>query len=375
MNKIFDYMVHLYGVIHGISKSMGGVSLGQIVFVPSDGLIHELRKIPKGERVGIERLPPPYYNSIDVDGQEIPFYEDTSTRYWDRIEFECIKNGLTVVPLDDADMTRRYIRKLIEAGKIKEQIEEIAQRVEQDQLPLSKNKGKKIQEMQKRAYRLEAEAAYIWAVEREVPILENIAKGNLHSALIGMAHGDHFASMPDRMLQTGIQVDSYSKDDEPLRYDPLLFQDEVVHARFVEHAVPSQGNLSEREGFVRRYNAATQKRILPEKKPQLIGTWDFDLPEKGLFEIYIESRNGKQIAGKVEDGTGSADFEGELANGNITFVKQYDRNAITNHGSPYPISYYGKLQNGKYRGMFIIHDSQGNEISGKFCVKDFVAGK
>ena len=116
-----------------------------------------------------------------------------------------------------------------------------------------------------------------------------------------------------------------------------------------------------RDSVLRRYNAVKLGRILPDKKPQFIGSWDIDMNERGLFEVYINKKDSNGgVRGVIEDTFGSAFFSGRIANGQIKLSKLYDNLAIKNGGASEKITYYGELKNWKYEGNFNVENCHGN---------------
>jgi hypothetical protein len=127
-----------------------------------------------------------------------------------------------------------------------------------------------------------------------------------------------------------------------------------------------------RELLVRKYNAITQGRILPAEEPDFIGYWldEQNVPEKGLFEIYLMDKDKKKragiIHGTIVDTLGNARLDGAIDKGEIKFTKAYtERLSLGNAHSQ--ISYSGNRSRGVYKGTYSIKD----DPKGEFVLQKF----
>jgi len=124
-----------------------------------------------------------------------------------------------------------------------------------------------------------------------------------------------------------------------------------------------------REHIKRKYRAVTASRIDPSRKPDYIGTWDLEVPAHGLFEVYIDDRNGDgAFNGHVEDAYGQAGITGHTTDGAISFTKTYSRNAKRLGGENNPVFYVGSRTSDGYEGNFTFDDN-GREVVKQFSMR------
>lgn len=348
--------MRLYGVHHGGSKrDLFGFNAGYIFVKPSPELKKELLEFPKGARIGLETLPPAYNHSIDVDGEEIPF-DESSTYYWDEILSFCQINQFDVCFLDDPETMRAAIRKRKEAISAQRHVPILLDLIELARKPSKRLHVRKLHKLEKEIYTLQTEADYLHAIERETRIIENIRRFSPLAVLVGAAHGDYFMSQRG----DGLNFDSYSVDEIPQDFRSTVRGNEFLESEFVKDTKPRPNILAEREAIIRRYTALTKRRILPERTPQFIGTWNLDLPAGGLFEVYVDTSNDGTLSGSIEDINGRARFSGRVTKSYVQFEKTYEEVAICAGGAAGPITYNGRFRNGKYYGEFRTELTQGN---------------
>ena len=61
---------------------------------------------------------------------------------------------------------------------------------------------------------------------------------------------------------------------------------------------------------------------MSERTPDYIGTWNLVIPAQGLFEVYLDKKNGG-MTGRIEDTLGTAIFTGVISKKTATFMKKY----------------------------------------------------
>jgi len=105
-------------------------------------------------------------------------------------------------------------------------------------------------------------------------------------------------------------------------------------------------------------------KIRKEKEPDFVGSWALGSIEfnEGLFYMYVnqnQNRSGNihRIKGVIDDVFGEAQFEGQLAEQEITFRKTYSEKAKKKMGQSVSIKYVGKKINGIYLGEFEMKDN------------------
>jgi len=365
----------IYGVIHGGFKDFGGLNAGELFVEPSFEVMERLSNLPKHTKVGVE-----YFSelckdavivrdSIDVDGKRIEF-DQASDYYWRDI-FRIIKDKeLDLVFLDDMNAMVEHTRKLLEAEKIRKSLEELKHEVmvkQENLFPRSSNN--EIENLRGQLYKTRIEAEYIHVVKREEKILENLLKNKPEIAFIGLGHVDYL--ILSNQLKKGIDFEFYHKDTISNIRNLTLFESQYIGAKFVENAKVDEMMFLERDHFLRKYNSVMKNRVFPERNPQFIGTWDIEVPGRGLFEIYLEKQNGKSIEGTIEDTIGRSTFKGTKNNGEIYFTKKYSEEAKLMGGAKEEIEYNGFLVNGKYEGLFRFQNDCGFSASGKFWLNEF----
>jgi hypothetical protein len=194
------------------------------------------------------------------------------------------------------------------------------------------------------------------------------------AALVGYGHGDYFYLNRNRLRrERGIKIDSYSKEKPPeymLGLEYLMFDDSErtdVIADFEEIPVIDGSVLAECDSIQRRYSAVVKGRILPERKPRFIGTWNPGCVPDGLFEMYVRRKNRTgEFGRKIEDCLGTAGFTGKIGAHAVEFTKVYNHGAIHNGGLRYPIEYIGSKENGVYKGTY-----SAQTASGTFELREF----
>lgn len=124
--------------------------------------------------------------------------------------------------------------------------------------------------------------------------------------------------------------------------------------------------FDEDAGFFRinRLFRAAKEDCVTYGSPAFTGTWDFDFPHRGLFEMYIQNSSKKEggieIEGRIEDCLGTAGFKGKLEPKGIVFVKRYQKDVKYPDGifvATSPITYSGFAKGDELMGTY----------QGKYC--------
>lgn len=323
---------------------------------PSEELIGELSTLPAGTSVGIEFCREYYHPPNSLKGKlilnsgSVMKMSSADRFYWMKVIEACRNRGLTVIFLDDLDTLKESFEKQQEAESYREKLSALREQVSSGQLPHPPQE--QIRSLLEAGYGADVEAGYLFMVRREERMLEKIRTINPYVVIVGKGHGDLFVLKG--LLQTqGISTGRYKREiyDFPQVEDfeqlPKNFSGRIIQEG------PDPNFILERELLQRRYNAVTQWRVIPGRNPDLIGTWSLNIRTRGLFEMYIEEREGIRISGKIEDTLGTANFTGERSSSGIWFIKEYDlRSSDGNSVSPDLILYEGDLVEGRFQGRF-----------------------
>ncbi len=324
----------LYGVLHG-----GTTLLSEIEVNPSNELFETLATLPKGARVGVE-CSPEFFNQsgkerLDQYNAEIP-----NLYYWEEVIDICNGLDLDVVFLEDFDAYMKTVEKLAELYKNSNGADRNPRVV----------------------YRLETEFQYLFEIERERRIFDALAENNPEVAIIGQGHANYLLAHPEEIKGRGISISQILFEE--LDVDPNILM-LVPHAltRVDNNPDIEKKDLLERESLMRRYRAITEGRITEGTKPAYVGTWDLYIPEQGLFELFVNKKEGDQAEGVIEDILGTATFTGSLNDEDIIFRKEYVYDQSLDVVGPGGIIYIGHKRNGRFEGEY---ETGGN--TGKFTL-------
>lgn len=266
----------------------------------------------------LEMTTPPDELSPDtfiVDGHDM-WFADTSPFYWKRLVEICNEARLKVELLDDFNLYKEYYRKLLEAERHKQRIS--LEYMYEDAPRWTQLTEEQLREARERIFHAEAEAEYIHVVRREEQIVDNAINSCAQVIVMGRGHGDYIASRGGVIGKTQLfDVENYIREKvEPWMSARRQGQSGLV-AQIDTDTLSSQDALS-RELLVRRYNAATQRRIFPERTPDFIGTWAKSCRPEG-FEIYL---NGSM--GTKEDCLGTATVTSfSSSDRSVSFCNEY----------------------------------------------------
>ena len=132
---------------------------------------------------------------------------------------------------------------------------------------------------------------------------------------------------------------------------------------------PNQ-QLIELEMKKRLIRAKELSRITPDKTPDFLGNFDHDLP-RGIFEMFIQEKDGNYISGVIEDCYGTAIFKGTISDTEVSFIKHYIPDQSSVNASESDIKYEGDFLGCEYYGSYSYISSP--KYGGMFSLKrDFI---
>ncbi len=352
-------MVKLYGVTSGGYVGSGGISFGNIDMVTSPSFEEELKQFPEGTKVALEWFEKtPYYLVVNGEDYEL------NDRYWPGIVGMCRERKFDIVYIDDLELLRRHLEKSDEARAKKD----TASNLRHDSgFLFPEYIEQEYERMEKESYNDTSESKYIHGIEREEKMLENIIKAQPDVVIVSSGFSDYWITQAKELEKKGFAIESYARDQLPDDYEPVnYFGNNIAHALFVRNPLPDIKSLAEREHLIRKYNAVKQGRILPDKTPDWIGSWD-DRTAEGLFEVYVDSKQGTGMRGTIEDVFGSASFTSITTDGVFYIFKVYSKEAKSIGASKSPVVYKCEMTNevilkGRY------HFERGR---GEFWMKKF----
>jgi hypothetical protein len=369
----------LYGIVPGAmsvlfsaidaSEYSGDAVLGteEMFIHPSYGLLNDVNNLPEHTRIGVDYFSElcqgkEVKNVFFVDGKEMNVPEATAFYVRKLLDVSRGRN-LEVAFLDDLKTFQQLARLTLEINEMGERLDNLNEG--EVNLPISQEIKKLIREIYARGVEFE----YTQQIKRGENLIERLeeeAKKGLGAAFITAGHTDYFISRKKELEKRGIVFDSYAREETSK--DPLTFRE--VSALVREPAVDDDLVIGGMEKTRRKYFAVKLGRILPERNPDFIGTWDVRLPEQGLFEMYEVWRQGEAFGGSIEDINGSAEFAGRITDSIISFIKTYDKLAIRLGGADGSIAYEAELKNGKWEGTYTNPEEPGNF---RFWMEPFIS--
>lgn len=368
---------HVFGVVHGEYTHFGGIILESRFPIIDDHAIREaIDNLPKGGSVGIEAFPELKDRTNDVfatnrrdysddegildeDSEEEAMFSDTYEEEdpliefnykgqavsFNRVDLQYWAFWLQYLEMNRPDIDIIFLDSLSLHLKRKNLLEGMANAYEQRALP-----GELVDfpwtseddqsDRHNRAWCYAQAAEYSQFFEREAYMLERMRQQNPDITIMGVGHTEELMTEPAAMFQNNLVGVNYT--------------------RCIPPNLDLGKSMVERELVRRRYNIATQRRVLPEKKPDFIGSF---YPESrsiegctaaGLFEVYVTQKgeNGS-LQGYIEDGLGTATFTGSLQNDEFTFDKKYLSEKADVYSYTDGIEYAGIKRDGVYRGVWV----------------------
>lgn len=360
----------LYGVDHGGSSSIAGLTQYNVEVYPSNGLISELYALPRGTIVGVETFDPADFSgksiTIGKGKSDAKEYGVAGGSYWDELLNICKETRLNVAYLDDFAIWQSHVEMKHEAKRIMTNHQRSVRRTERLLRPFDPQREMKAKLA---AFKALTEANYVFHLDREGMMIENIVKYSPKVVILGSGHGDYMAQVPQEMRQKGIEVTNYKRevvDERMLEWSLFnVEEDRPIRAKLEQNGTPDPSILAEREAIIRQHRAVNDGRITGSGKPDYIGTWEVGCPPMGLFEVFIE---GDNFEGRIEDTQGTAIFSGEVSKGEVFFAKNYNPENATKFATKRTLFYEGKFKNGQYEGEF----SSPDRAYGKFTMRKYL---
>lgn len=305
---------------------------------PSEGLLNELSLLSKGTSVGLEGCPEIFFQEGEDKKWKTEFY-------FQKIIKACNSFGLPIVYLEDIETYEELYAKLSEAERYRLELAAYCHEVAEGQLFFFDSK----REISEALYRAETEAGYIRHIIREDRMIKKIIEKRLSVVIIGAAHGDFFMLEGLKFKPQGFAIKSFRKE----RFDTVgeieVFDPHLLTV--LTNDRPDPGFVLERELLERQYNAVTKWRVFPDRTADFIGTDDLEVRTRGLFEGFIENREGTFVSGSIVDNGGDASFEGKWDGQKIVFVKKYDPERTIMAANRQQILYEGTLRGGSPAGI------------------------
>lgn len=236
---------------------------------------------------------------------------------------------------------------------------------------LEKELGKKgLDEQTKKSLMIELdksaiESNYMNWIGKEENILQNIIKHKPNLVFLGDGHASIFYK-DGKFEKHGIKIEEYWKEeyikkiteeniwraaslsDRHLSMESILEDEMEIELRKIESPEQIPNNLYPERTWVERLYKAVKEGRVTDGKCDYIGTWDLYLEHRGLFEVYIEYREGNVIKGKIFDCLGDAVFSGTIEGDKIILIKEYTM--TYGNAAKGKIFYEGVLQGEEYVG-------------------------
>jgi hypothetical protein len=351
----------LYGVIPGGQRTGGE----QLAILPSKDLYRELISLPRGSKVGIEYTPE-FTNGVIVNDSCV---DASGGKYWTRLERVLKGSGMEVVYLEDYETWAKYAQQDTEVHQLRSELTcKIPEIIE------GESDGKEAMSLARKLYRATAKRDYLQIVGREKKIVEKIKETSPRAVVLSQGTADFLFSNGE---SSGLEFQTYGTEEIFWFVDPTqpAFKPEFLDDgwRKQSHHIDSQRDKLGREFIKRRYNAVQKGRIIddPANPPMFRGTWDSDIPEQGLFEMYLDPEYGAYsliengdssltipskptvIGGKIEDCLGTAVFSARVSGDSITFSKTYDPEVSSSEAAQQTLHYKAtKCGDTEYQGAF-----------------------
>ncbi len=361
---------HLIGVVHGVEAVDFFGEIHPIFIEPSADLQNVIKSFPKGSRVGIE-----YHSDISQKYEYGTFskrtveFSPSTVNYWQQIDSLCKDSDLEVVYLEDVKSVLESANHRLEVNfcyETKYMLEELLYLHEdededfwQEELGSSPEELKlRMNELIREAYGHTVIADYILKVKREENIFDKIMKVPLDLLILGKAHAD--------LLATNPIIEKYQSEVMQNGRYPVLSP--VVNINNEEMLI--------RKLLTRNYYAVTVGRIDPLSTPGFIGYWltDSEIPEEGLFEVYLDSNLPKtgKIRGIILDTLGDAIIEGNIDENTINFDKTYIKEKSSIRTPDESLNYSALKTGNKYMGKYSL---QSGFLENTFILQQFDIGE
>jgi len=295
----------LYGVIHNVRDRFPIFSDGEPMLKPSYEFLEELSNLPKGTKVGLEKIDPTESNAIMehlrvLGGDREMSFED-GWFFWTPVLEVLEKGDHELVYLEDVNIWKKYNEAVLEVAKAKE-IELIHYDDESNEAY-----HKKLIRRNEAVWKAGIKLRKIHEIDRDASLLERVK--DVDVAIVGLGHSDYWISK--ELLDCQYHADCSSKK-ETFDYRNIFEKDRI----------PEESLVFERNSLERMLSFLESGNIMDEK-PDYVGTWDRVNPSKGYFEVFIDEEENENFTGRIEDFLGTAVCIGTREDGYITFSKMY----------------------------------------------------
>jgi len=316
--------MELFGLMHGgQTKGMdmfGNIGWSSMDVTPSYELIAALRKF---NRIGIETVP--QISAINQD-----------------ITIKSIEAGIPNKDIQHPDMFIEYYWKNLIDGLSDSEIVFLER--PEDYLAINEASvrmnvlGKKGDWIG--VYDASLELRRIQELVKHDLLLERL--DGLDAVVVGVGHSDVWMSRP----KVAKRFSRYSVEQ-------IDYEERTRRVEFLSDTVPDDQNLFVQEGLRRCLEIKEHGHLLGEE-PDYTGTWDFQIPAQGYFEMFVDFEKGKAFKGRIIDCNGDAIFSGVKKK---KFVKLYDEEFRIPEAASYPITF--NIEKGIYfdRG-FVMMDGR-----------------
>ncbi|KKT66052.1 MAG: hypothetical protein UW61_C0032G0003 [Candidatus Curtissbacteria bacterium GW2011_GWC1_44_33] len=331
----------LYGVEHSIEAPwiFGGEE--QIPASPSWELLFDLESLPQGTKVAIEYTPK--FNRPFYVGETLALIPRPQRKYWQEIIQTCKTAKLDIVYLEDFPAFLEISRRRLQTAEILHEAQEAG--------------PERKLELNRSLYRLDVETDYLYLFQRERTFLEKIQAAQPQIVIMGKGHTDFLITNRQEFSSRGITVACYQRETLSRPPSFICDLDKHVYGEILEDSSPDPQILIERNCLERKMRAVTEGRVT-NGSPDFIGTWDVEIPARGLFEVYLDS-------GTIEDCLGTAMFVGEITPEKVDFTKGYLPDESSEAAYHDVINYYGGPVVGGYEGVYKV----GREPERKFNLR------
>ncbi len=340
----------------------------RVALKPSDGLLGELSRLPKGTRVGIETLSMKDEEELQrifgsgVSGRKMET-DKQERRYWEVIEKALADAELIPVYLDELEPYKRQAQLLSDIRTLEERL-------------VNEEDARERRDLNRKIYAKQVEVEFDLISPRHGRLMHKILEEKPQVAILGIGHACPLWLDSENGTLKGLRFKAYSAEETPsmdaaarqlmgeLEFGYVTrnitrlndYLDNFIKPNgFIERPEGGERIIAEREMTIRKQRALSSGRVT-DRVPDYTGTWDMEIPERGAFEMFIEKRDNGSVSGMMEDIFGRSTFYGTLFDdGGIFFEKIYDKSAIDMGGSSRPVDYHGALADGrKIHGLYFV---------------------
>jgi len=230
---------------------------------------------------------------------------------------------------------------------------------------------------------------YFYIGQHEV-MAANILKANLDFAFMGAEHARYmhqhnisdevFIEYPSNIESVENMIErnflySYSEEQfkkslkADMKFNPLRYR--LINIKDMPKEIYDKYHRENDETVMftkKLHNLITNGTITKrERTPDYIGTWGLTkfLPVSGIFEMYIDSKDGEDVQGRIIDSLGDALFLGEISEKSVSFKKMYDKSIDIAAKSE--VIYEGSMtEAGFYKGTYGSRAARGEFVLVKY---------